>query len=269
MRAVRASEGTTTEVYRVSRGGAVLYVRLAEDAGGSMEAEAWAHQEIRRLGGRVPEVIAVEPPGGRAGRGVLVTGAVAGRALAGCRSGRHLPAVLREAGRDAARIGSIEVDGFGFVDRDRPVPPLRAPLASAAELLLDPPPRRRAGVLEPHLPLLDGPARLAHGDLDATHVFASGSRYRGIIDLGEIRGAPPLYDLGHWALHEAMLPAPSLPHLLAGWAEVAPLPDDHMQRIALLGVLIGLDRQRRRVDAAYAGLIGDGIERLARSPALA
>lgn len=264
VRAVRAAGGGTTEVYRAARGGGVVFVRLAEHPGDSMAAEAWAHEEVRRRGGRVPEVLGVEPPGSPLGA-AMVTGLVPGRALAGRRSAGGLAPVLCAAGRDLALFGSIPVEGFGFVLCDDRVPPLRGQLPDAASLLANqPPPARYAALIERELPLLAGDRPvLAHGDFDATHVLASGPRYGGIIDLGEIRGAPPLYDLGHWALHEAQLPVPTLGRLLNGYREVARLPPDHERRIALLGLLIGLRLQRRGVSGPYAAPIATGIERLA------
>ncbi len=50
--------------------------------------------------------------------------------------------------------------------------------------------------------LRDDQARLAHGDFDTTHIYEKNCRYSGIIDFGEIRGAEPLYDLGHFQLHD-------------------------------------------------------------------
>jgi hypothetical protein len=53
--------GGTGDVFRVSRNGDTLYVRLAEDIGESMAVEAWVHEELRRRGAHVPNVVAVEP----------------------------------------------------------------------------------------------------------------------------------------------------------------------------------------------------------------
>ncbi len=84
-------------------------------------------------------------------------------------------------------------------------------------------------------------AWLAHGDFDVTHIFQSAGRYTGIIDFGEIRGADTLYDLGHFRAHDGeTLPALALPDLLAGYAEVAPLPDDADKRLQLASLLIML-----------------------------
>jgi Ser/Thr protein kinase RdoA (MazF antagonist) len=85
---------------------------------------------------------------------------------------------------------------------------------------------------------------LAHGDLDSTHLYVDPASARktftGIIDFGEIRGADPLYDLGHLLLHDGEGGRPVLlPHLLAGYAQVTPLPDDATDAIRLQALAIG------------------------------
>lgn len=55
-----------------------------------------------------------------------------------------------------------------------------------------------------------------------------------------MRGAPPLYDVGHYALHDRSFAQPTLPSLQHGYAEVLPLPSDHETQIAMLALLIGV-----------------------------
>jgi hypothetical protein len=64
-----------------------------------------------------------------------------------------------------------------------------------------------------------------------------------VFDFGEIPGADPLYDLGHFQIeHPAWLPA-----LLAGYAEAAQLPPDARRRIAYPGLRIAARRLGRRL----------------------
>jgi aminoglycoside phosphotransferase (APT) family kinase protein len=44
--------------------------------------------------------------------------------------------------------------------------------------------------------------QLAHGDFDVTPIFQQDGAYTGLIDFGEIRGAEPFHDLGHFHLHD-------------------------------------------------------------------
>jgi Ser/Thr protein kinase RdoA (MazF antagonist) len=276
-------QGGNAEVFRASRNGTTFYVRLAEEVGEVMAVEAWIHEELRRRGASVPEIVAVEPVEAPLGRGALVVTEMPGRPLSEVRG--LAPAALRDAvtraGRDAAIIGQIRVGGFGFVARDRP-PPLRAPLPTARALLLDPVPatldrlgegaldraaaERARSVIAGHGSLLVGSgSRLAHGDFDSTHIYVDGDRYAGIIDFGEMRGAPPLFDVGHFAAHAAQLEVPALSSLLEGYAEYADLPAEHETVIPLIALLIAL----RQLDAvagrglrAYEALLANAIERL-------
>jgi Ser/Thr protein kinase RdoA (MazF antagonist) len=164
---------------------------------------------------------------------------------------------LVDAGRDLAAIGEVAVHGFGWIRRDPSTTALEADDLSARSFMLENLDGRlstlQEGMLdrrdvsaieravELHAGTLDGvPSRLAHGDFDDTHIFRVGGMYSGIIDFGEIRGAPPLYDLAHYALHDQSFARPTLPSLLEGYADVVPLPGDHETQIALLGLLIGV-----------------------------
>jgi hypothetical protein len=275
--------GGTGDVFRVSRNGDTLYVRLAEDIGEGMAVEAWVHEELRRRGARVPDVVAIEPVSERLGRGALVVTEMPGRPLSTVQqiAPETLRDVLLQAGRDAGIISHVRVEGFGFVSRDS-APPLRADLPSTRALMLDPFPamlgRLEGGVLDrgvadraraviaAHGSLLDGSeSRLAHGDFDATHIYVDGDRYAGIIDFGEMRGAPPLFDVGHFAAHGGQMDASALPSLLAGYAQRTELPAEHEVMIPLIALVVALRQldivAGRRLEA-YEVLLTNAVERL-------
>ena len=272
--------GFSTPVYRIARGGTTFYLRLAEGPEASLAPEVLAHDLLCARGVRVPEVVHFEPFHQQLQRSVMVTTAIPGRSLAADYQGIDVGPVLAAAGRDLAAINSVDVAGFGFIRRDQP----RAPRLEAES------PTVRAfalGDVEEHLATLAAflapdeiqaicttvtygdawldadRAILAHGDLDATHIYHQDGRYTGIIDFGEIRGADPLYDLGHFALHDGeTVPFRVLPHLLAGYGEVVPLPPDHAPRIRFWSLLIGvraLARSANRPRAAYHNYLTHAI----------
>jgi hypothetical protein len=161
--------------------------------------------------------------------------------------------------RDIAVLNGVPVDGFGWVRRNVPEDDgLRAELPTERELMLadlDLSLRilsdsildttqigRIRDVIRVEAPFLDAvDARLAHGDLDATHIYCHQGRYSGLIDLGEIRGTGRYYDLGHFGFHDGeTLPVVALPYLLEGYREVTSLPSDADRRIALASLLIGV-----------------------------
>ena len=96
------------------------------------------------------------------------------------------------------------------------------------------------------LALLVAQPALAHGDFDVTPIFCAGGRYTGLIDFGEIRGTEPLFDLGHFLLHDReSVPVDLLPAVLRGYRGVRPLPTDHMDSIRRSAVLSGLRQLNR------------------------
>jgi aminoglycoside phosphotransferase (APT) family kinase protein len=266
--------GSSTPVYRIQRSGTTLYLRLAETPEASLAPEVLVHDLLRARSVRVPEVVHFESFHQELGRSVMVTTAIPGRSLAADHQGIDVAPILAAAGRDLAVINSVAVAGFGFIRRDQ----LETPRLAAEA------PSLRAFALadmESHLVALPvflapdeieairstiarcaawldaGQATLAHGDLDATHIYHQDGRYTGIIDFGEIRGADALYDLGHVALHDGeAMPASLLPPLLAGYGEASPvpLPLDYAPRIQFWSLLIGvraLARNANRPQAAY------------------
>lgn len=191
----------------------------------------------------------------------MLTSALPGASIAE-QAPDQLGAILEAAGRDLARVHAQPVTGFGWIERQSaPAGVLRAEHATFAQWL-------EAEVREPlavlrehgllsvaHVALVqaytrelvartaDAPPCLAHGDLDLTHIFADGDAYSGLIDFGEIRGTHQAYDLGHFAIEQRAL----LPHLLAGYTSVRPLPADVGRQIELTAVLIALRRLSRSI----------------------
>ena len=259
----RALGGMTTPVYRLQRDGEDLYLRMAEGPGGSMHAEAAVHEDLRAAGVSVPEVIAVDD-GPEIGRGVMLVRAIGGEPATGA-DGIDLAPILRAAGRDLATINSLAVDGFGWIRREEPVWPPRGEDATyeafvnggtgAVAALADRLPTDEArGVLEARLGEAradDPPSRLAHGDFDVTHIFQRDCRYTGVIDLGEMRGAEPHYDLAYFLVHDQA--GTMLGDLIAGYAEVVVLSGDLATRLRRSATVIVATQLSRWI-------VRDGLE---------
>lgn len=237
----RTPEGVSSQVYRIARGHEAWYLRVAEEDGSSMAPELEVHARLRTLGVTVPEVVAFDERAPEIGRSVMVVREMAGEALSVDVDRTTAAAVLRDAGRDLARVNEQPVDGFGWIRRDARGWPLRGEedtyagfvhadlgdlatfgsrILSAAELrslerLLD---EAAADTPEP---------RLAHGDVSPPAIFHVGARYTGLIDFGEIRGAEWYLDVAYVSLCDGEdLPFPILGDLLAGYADVTELPDE-------------------------------------------
>jgi len=262
-------EGVSTHVYRIKRSEEIFYLRVLPEEGATFAPEVEAHALLRRAGVRVPEVVYWDDLDPGLSRAVMLTTEIEGRAIGKDDLGAALPTIVHAAGRDLALINQVPVDGFGWIRRDAPGDTrLRGDIASETELMLadlEPCIRVLQGTdlqwsgadqireaIHRNAQLLDAPhAHLSHGDFDATHIFSHEGRYTGIIDLGEIRGTGPHYDLGHFRFHDGeTLPTTLLPYLLEGYRDAGPLPHEVDRRIALDSLLIGvrfLARMHRRL----------------------
>jgi aminoglycoside phosphotransferase (APT) family kinase protein len=269
-RVERMRSGGSTPVYRIEWGDLRRYLRLAEDPEDDLSPDLLVHNLLRSRGVMVPEVVHFEAFNPALGRGLMVTTEIAGNPLSEEYQGVDVAGVMRAAGRNLAVINGIEVDGFGWVRRDRPnATRLEADLPTLHRFVFDELDSYLAAITsfftsgEIRLirrairlwdALLDADrGLLAHGDFDTTHIYHRDGAYTGIIDFGEIRGTDRFYDLGHFALHDVeQLPEPLLPHLLAGYDEVFPLPPDREERIRLWSLLIGIRALARSIGRANA-----------------
>lgn len=271
----RASSGGSTAVYRAAdrSSGEVFFLRLAEEAGESRAAEARVHQLLHDAGLPVPDVVAFEARPPELDRSAMLTRRIPGRPMLEPERGRldaeAVDRVARPAGRDLARINRIPVRGYGWVEAVADDGALLAehPSRSAwaveyqramaevagSGLLADGVVEQLLAVMERWLRLPDrASSHLAHGDLDASHIFLNepSLTYSGLIDFGEIRGADRLYDLGHALLQDALPDRPSIfAPLLAGYQEinrvsVAALTEIRDQAVAIGTRQLGIFHRR-------------------------
>jgi aminoglycoside phosphotransferase (APT) family kinase protein len=252
-----ASPGRLLVVYRVRADDTVCYLRVAEEAGQDLTTDAQLLASLAGLGVRVPEVVHVESDPGDLDRSFLVVAALDGDSLACHGTDAQACHAARAAGRDSALISTQQVDGFGWLRRDGR-PGLRAELARYADFAVTGLPAQWPGWLAgafttSELGSLEAivanecqrpapKAHLAHGDLDVTHIWLDRhGRYSGIIDFGEVRGADPFFDAGHFLLHDREIrPQPLFEDFLAGYAEAGPLPEGHREQVRRSAILSGL-----------------------------
>jgi len=258
----RVAEGVSTIVYRVRAADHTAYLRICPEAGVSLAAEVVAHQQLIALGLRVPHVLHFEADHPVFQRSLMLVSAVPGRAIGAGQPPLRVDLVLRLAGREIARMNQIPVQGYGWANRIAPTTGgLAAEYATLAAWLQ----AHFAGPIQAlamgdalsghevaQLALLleraadmfaHEAAVLAHGDFDVTHIYFQHDAYTGMIDLGEIRGAPWFYDLSHFAIENG----PLLPYLLAGYQDVRSATPTDLANLRLMSVLIAARRIGRRM----------------------
>jgi aminoglycoside phosphotransferase (APT) family kinase protein len=270
----RAGTGTSTPVFAVRIGRETYFARCGEQPGERRDAEVAAHRMLTSAGVPVPAIARYESAPPELDRSLALTTCVPGVALSGITPGAWLPMVGRAAGDALARINDVPVRGYGWV----------VDITSSGGLVAGHPARRAwaeeyvaASETVASSALIDiavaervtrsvarwagipgsSLSHLAHGDFDTTHIHVDPDRgaFTGIIDLGEIRGADRLYDLGHLLLHDAEVDRPAvLPSVMDGYAARVSLPGGAMDEIRLHAIAIAtraLAIQLRRTPNPY------------------
>lgn len=261
----RTPDGVSTEVYRITRGEQTFYLRLPLDHPANFAAEAAVHTELRRRGVRIPEVVHYELSAEELGRSVLVTTEIPGGPMTSdVPATEALPGIYRAAGRDLALVNQIGVEGFGWIQNRHPGWPLRAEHREFGRWIADfdaatlrhlgfgraDVQRVRQIVTEEvrHAPPA-GRGLLAHGDFYVSQVFHRDGRYTGMIDFGSIQGSNGWHDLATFRLSDPEQNMPedaAVPHLEAGYAEVAGMPPDFHARVLGTAVTIMAERLVRQ-----------------------
>ncbi len=254
----RVESGVSTWVYAVDRRNERFYLRILPERDATFAPEAQAHQLALQAGAKAPELLYYQPRHELLGHSVMLTTAIPGQPIDRRISQPDAATIMRDVGRDLARIHSIPVEGFGWVlrDADHSTDAIRAEAETFQAAFLDGFDEQLRIIHQRLGSVLDvsriqniiqdegehvasEPSFLAHGDFDTSHVFVDASGYAGIIDFGEIRGAPRAYDLAHHQMHDReRLPYATLPHVLAGYEDISPLPADLPGQLRVLNLLI-------------------------------
>jgi aminoglycoside phosphotransferase (APT) family kinase protein len=261
VRVERVTEGVSTYVYRIIFQHETFYLRILPEEGASFVPEVTALTQLRQMQVKVPEIIYFEHYNEMLQRSVMVLAEVKGGPISQflfLDEGERRD-ILREAGRDLARINHMIVEGFGWVKRDQSdmvglqaqwpthrafafeyweadMAYLAMHVLQASEVVQL---ERVRSKYDSWLDVEQG--YLAHGDFDSTQIYQDNGQYTGIIDFGEIRGADCWYDLGHFHMRDGeLLPFQLLPALVSGYREIGELPEDYEQRIRFTSLFINV-----------------------------
>jgi aminoglycoside phosphotransferase len=259
-RVERVWSGISTYVYRILSPCRTCYLRILPDTGGSFMPEIAALTHLRQFHIKVPEVLFFEEHNETLGRSFMVESEIKGQALSHTSFPREvLERVVVEAGRDLARINTLMVNGFGWIQPQQiSAERLRARWPTFRAFALE---HRKADLVYLKRRLLkpwegaqlerilerydfwldEEQGYLAHGDFDSTHIFQDRGRYTGIIDFGEVRGANRWYDLAHFRMRDGARPPHQLfPALERGYKEITPFPSEYEHHLRFTSVLINI-----------------------------
>jgi aminoglycoside phosphotransferase (APT) family kinase protein len=238
----------------------VFYLRVLPEVDMSFGVEVHIHSVLRQKGVAVPEVTHFEQLHPTLGMSIMVVKEIPGFSLR--ESSPQIiknKSILFKAGQQLALVNQIEVEGYSWIKRGKDDQPnqLTGEKTSLEDVLtehidaflrLPDNPFNKSELLQIERMLSEGSrlmilhkSRLVHGDFDDTHIFHNGGRYSGIIDFGEIQGSSPLYDLGHFKLHDGQH-LPGFEHLLQGYKEVVDISTDNLLEINLWAVCIAVRR---------------------------
>ncbi|MBP1993053.1 phosphotransferase family protein [Paenibacillus eucommiae] len=258
----RVFSGVSTYVYRIQFGEDILYLRILPEQGLSFGVEVYVHSLLRQKEVQVPEVIHFEHFNETIGMSMMLVKEICGSNVKDCSSVDEYEGVLFEAGKQLAIINQVKVDGFGWIKRGEEEygTTLRGEKNSLYDYIYE--------FLDEDLALLSKQvfsksdisqitsffssgielmlrhkASLIHGDFDDSHIFQQAGKYTGIIDFGEIQGNSPLYDLGHFKIHDGQYQRYYGYNSLArGYDEARHLSSNDRLEIDLWALWIGIRR---------------------------
>lgn len=256
----RVLTGVSTYVYRVQSGESISYLRLLPEQENSFGVEVYVHNLLRQKGVQVPEVIYYEHSNKSLGMSMMLVTEIPGSDVGICTSEEVYHNILFHAGTQLAAINQVKVDGFGWIQREdrEPGAALRGEKNTMHEQIFEyldedlfyssenvfgrPDIARIRSLLHAGAPIMARhEAHLAHGDFDDSHIFCFHGVFTGIIDFGEIQGSSPLYDLGHYKLHDGQRFL-GFDSLAKGYSEFRMLTHDDRLEIGLWALWIGIRR---------------------------
>ncbi|HET9221806.1 MAG TPA: phosphotransferase, partial [Roseiflexaceae bacterium] len=105
----RAAEGASTFVYRVDAGSQTYYLRILPEPDASFAPEVAVHQQLQAAGLHVPEVVYFEHYNPLFQRSLMLTTAIAGRAIGHKQPPATAQQIMVEAGRELAQLNQLAV----------------------------------------------------------------------------------------------------------------------------------------------------------------
>jgi aminoglycoside/choline kinase family phosphotransferase len=256
----RVLSGVSTYVYRVQLDENIFYLRILPEQDMSFGVEVHVHSLLSQKKVQVPEVIYFQHHNEDLGMSIMLVKEILGSKVSDCSSIDEYEDILFEAGKQIAVINQVKVDGFGWIKRgneeygttlrgekntlhDYIYEFLDEDLFLLSEKVFNKGDKSQiTSILNSGIELmLRHESNLIHGDFDDSQIFHQAGKYTGIIDFGEIQGNSPLYDLGHFKLHDGQRYL-GFNSLAKGYNEARHLSYNDQLEIDLWALWIGVRR---------------------------
>lgn len=254
--------GVVTNVYRVLNKGKTHYLRITYQENISYQPEVIAHQKMLSVGAKVPRIIYHRNYSPEIdNHSFMIIEEIPGKPLSEYNDWQEMDQIFIEAGKDLAKIHSIPVDGFGWIEREskenKEFKKLKGPFKNYSDYYFHWLDRDLKRLVDKDIltikeadqvkklktkfeKYLDyDQAVLTQGDSTICHIYCDQGKYTGMIDFGGMRGASPYFDLGHFLYFSGQTDK-VFPKLIEGYQTVNPLPKDYQLRVDIEGVLISI-----------------------------
>jgi Ser/Thr protein kinase RdoA (MazF antagonist) len=260
------AQGTFHRLFRIVRSdgrSAIMRVFLIPDeCDGAMMLDEWIAERAAEAGVPVPAVLAVDLSRQLVPFDFAVVAQAPGICLAEFdQDEERTLAALHALGATVARVHSIALEGWGFLDAERHGRGLDADWLSyfrrnldhhldlcAAADLIDKTERAAIVTAVSSLPEPAGPAALLHGDLGGHNAFFVDDRISALVDWEDALAGDPAYDIAFWA---SFHPERRHPAFLVGYQAVQPLPQDFHRRFWISFLRISVAKTAHRLRFAY------------------
>lgn len=251
------TENFSTDVFKLTKENEVLYMRILSKEE-NVEPQCFVHNLLLEKGIKVPKIVYYERKVEIFdNRDVMIVKELKGRSVLEDEnnfSEDEKVNILKEAGRDLAKINMIEVEKYGDICEVKDGK-LIGFEDSYEEYTLERVPKKLRSLVEngvitnelserllnyilknKNLLHIDGNSYLSHGDFHLEHIYQYNGKYTGILDFGDIRGTSKYHDLGFFYTHFRKYFA----YLIEGYEEIHKLPDNYMENVLLEAVVFGI-----------------------------
>lgn len=210
---IRMEQGVSTEVYNINPQTDNLYLRILPEKDYAFSQVVTVHNKAAELGIKVPNVIYSEDFSNLFdGKSFMLISAIDGKNLE-YSDNNNRDEVLTQAGIDVAKLNTITCNGYGWIERSKPLLNAlegvfkslkddltqklddRLSVYMSQEMLTNSQVNKILKLVAKLEDTNNNTSTIAHTDISYAHIFHNNGSYTGIIDLDDIRGADKYLDL--------------------------------------------------------------------------